>query len=208
MPDVRANGDHWSLLVPVKRLDLAKTRLAVSAQLRADLALAMACDTVGAALRCDAVDEVVVITSDGRATQALSTLGARVVEDGPDLGLNPALVHGAAVAACSHVAALSSDLPALRTGDLEAALLLAAEYDSAVVADASGSGTTLLAAFSVAAFAPQFGVGSRASHIAGGAVDLSAHVAPSVRHDVDTVEALDAAIRLGLGPETARVLAS
>ena len=203
-----ADGDQWSLLVPVKRLDLAKTRLAVSERMRADLALAMAGDTVAAALRSDLVGEVVVITSDARAGQALSALGARVVADRPDIGLNPALVHGASVAARPHLAALSSDLPALRTGDLEAALGLAAGHDSALVADASGSGTTLLAAYSLASFTPRFGVDSRAAHIAGGAVDLSEQVAPSVRHDVDTVDALDVAVRLGVGPETARVLAS
>lgn len=203
-----ANSDRWSLLVPVKRLDRAKTRLALAAPMRADLALAMACDTVAAALHCDAVGELVVITSDERAGQALSALGARVVEDSPDLGLNPALVHGASVAALPHVAALSSDLPALRTVDLDAALRLAADHDCAVVADASGSGTTLLAAYSAGTFAPHFGVSSRAAHVAAGAVDLSAEIAASVRHDVDTVEAMDAAERLGLGPETARVLAT
>src|SRR5580698_4314576 len=50
MPDMTGRGNSWSLIVPVKRLDNAKTRLALSADIRADLAVAMASDTVSAGL--------------------------------------------------------------------------------------------------------------------------------------------------------------
>jgi 2-phospho-L-lactate/phosphoenolpyruvate guanylyltransferase len=193
MPDVTADGDQWSLLIPVKRLEIAKTRLKLAAHSRAELALAMACDTVSAALAGVAVAEVVVITSDARAGKALSGRGARVVDDRPDSGLNPALAYG---------------LPALRAIDLDAVLGLAASHQVSVVADASGKGTTLLAASSVDAFAPSFGVESRAAHVGAGAIDLSADAAQSVRNDVDTLDALRAAVALGIGPETARVLAA
>jgi 2-phospho-L-lactate/phosphoenolpyruvate guanylyltransferase len=208
MPDVTADGDQWSLLIPVKRLEIAKTRLKLAAHSRAELALAMACDTVSAALAGVAVAEVVVITSDARAGKALSGRGARVVDDRPDSGLNPALAYGASLAGSGCVAALSSDLPALRAIDLDAVLGLAASHQVSVVADASGKGTTLLAASSVDAFAPSFGVESRAAHVGAGATDLSADAAQSVRNDVDTLDALRAAVALGVGPETARVLAA
>ena len=97
-----ADGDRWSVLIPVKRLDVAKSRLAVAEPDRAGLALAMACDTVRAAVGCNEVAEVVVISNDRHAAPALSALGARVVADTPDAGLNPALRHGATVASCRH----------------------------------------------------------------------------------------------------------
>jgi 2-phospho-L-lactate guanylyltransferase len=208
MPDVSGDGDQWSLLVPVKRLGIAKTRLALADLPRADLALAMACDTVAAALAAAAVAEVVVITDDARAAGALSDIGARIVDDLPDAGLNPALIHGASLAAMPRIAALSSDLPALRSTDLDAVLWLAAAHPRAVVADTSGSGTTLLAARVIAEFSPAFGVDSRAVHVRAGAVDLSTEAGASVRHDVDTLDALRAALALGAGPETTRALAT
>jgi 2-phospho-L-lactate/phosphoenolpyruvate guanylyltransferase len=207
MPDVRADGDQWSVLVPVKRLEAAKTRIAVPAGIRADLALAMASDTVSAALASAAVAEVLVITNDSRARQALSALGARVVDDLPDQGLNPALVHGASLAAGQRVAALSSDLPGLRSADLTGVLRLAAGYALAVVADDSGVGTTLLAAGTRTSFWPLFGVESLAAHVGVGAVDLSPQAAASVRHDVDTLAALRTAVDLGVGAQTARLVA-
>jgi 2-phospho-L-lactate guanylyltransferase len=207
MPDVSSEGDQWSLLVPVKRLDLAKTRLALPAPARADLALAMACDTVSAALAADAVAEVVIITDDERAAHALSALGGRVVADAPNAGLNPALVHGAALAVMPRVAALSADLPALRPIDLDAVLRLATTHRRTVVADALGSGTTLLTSTAIGDLAPSYGLDSRAAHVASGAVDLSADAGGSVRHDVDTVAALWAAVELGVGPHTLRALA-
>jgi 2-phospho-L-lactate/phosphoenolpyruvate guanylyltransferase len=203
-----SDRDRWSLLVPVKRLEIAKTRLALADRPRADLALAMACDTVASALAAVAVAEVVVITDDARAAAVLSRLGARVVGDLPNAGLNPALVHGASVAAMPRVAALSSDLPALRSADVDAVLRLAATHPCAVVADVAGTGTTLLSATAIAAFAPAFGVDSRAAHVSAGAVDLSAEAAASVRHDVDTLDALRATLDLGVGPETTRALAA
>jgi 2-phospho-L-lactate/phosphoenolpyruvate guanylyltransferase len=203
-----ADGDRWSVLVPVKRLDVAKSRLAVADADRAHLALAMACDTVRAAVGCEEVAEVVVISNDRRATPALSALGARVVADAPDAGLNPALVHGATVASHGMVAALSSDLPALRSLDLGDALRRAAGHHRAVVGDLAGSGTTMLAARVRLDLAPQFGPGSRRAHVTAGAVDLTTDAAASLRHDVDTVDDLRAAMVLGVGPETARVMAA
>ena len=45
----------WSVLMPVKVLAQAKSRLAALAgPRRGELALALACDTVSAVLRCDA----------------------------------------------------------------------------------------------------------------------------------------------------------
>jgi 2-phospho-L-lactate guanylyltransferase len=64
------------------------------------------------------VADVVVVTDDERAAATVRACGARTVPDAPDRGLNPALAHGALAAP---VAALSSDLPALRPAELAAA---------------------------------------------------------------------------------------
>jgi 2-phospho-L-lactate guanylyltransferase len=93
----------WSVLIPVKVLAEAKSRLASLAGLtgprRAELALALASDTVTAVLGSDAVARVIVITDDPAAAAALAALGALVVPDEPRAGLNPALRHGAGFAA-------------------------------------------------------------------------------------------------------------
>jgi 2-phospho-L-lactate guanylyltransferase len=201
------SGGRWSLLVPVKRLGHAKSRLVVAEGVRVELALAMAIDTVTAATGAACVTEVVVITDDVRAAAALGALGARVVGDTPDAGLNPALRHGATVARTSRIAAVSSDLPALRAADVEVALAAAEQHSLAVVADRSGVGTTLLAAAQVELFQPAFGHDSLAAHRAAGAVDISDAVPTRLRHDVDTIEALRDAIQLGVGEHTARILA-
>jgi 2-phospho-L-lactate guanylyltransferase len=208
MPDMTDRGDQWSLIVPVKRLEVAKTRLAVDVEARADLAVAMAYDTVTVALSCDRVGEVLVVTDDPRAHHALEGVGARVIPDQPDAGLNAALRHGAVNAACGFVASLSSDLPALRCDDLSAVLDAAKAHRKAVVADLPGTGTTVYAASAAAEFAPDFGPDSHARHLRGGAADLTAVAGESVRRDVDTIDALRSAIALGVGPATEKALAS
>jgi 2-phospho-L-lactate guanylyltransferase len=140
----------WSVVIPAKRLAVAKTRLrpltdALGAA-HDELVLALLTDTVAAAAACPAVTELLVVTDDPSAADVVRELGARIVPDVPDRGLNPALAYGARSASGDAVAALSSDLPALRPDELTAALGAAAGSARAFVADAQGTGTTLLTA--------------------------------------------------------------
>jgi len=202
----------WSVLMPVKVLARAKSRLAgLAGPRRGDLALALACDTVTAVLGADAVARVIVITDDQVARAALAALGALVVPDEPRDGLNAALRHGAAYAAArwpaDGTAALSADLPALRPEQVSRALRAAAAWPTAFVADAAGDGTTLYTAVPGAAFRPSFGLASRARHAMGGAVELVLDGVPGLRRDVDTPSDLRRAVTLGLGPHSAPLAA-
>jgi 2-phospho-L-lactate guanylyltransferase len=193
------------VVVPAKRLALAKTRLrpltAADPESHAALVLALLADTVGAAVACTAVGTVLVVTDDPAAAREVAPLGARIVPDEPDSGLNPALEHGAVAAGGTRVAALSSDLPALRPAELAAALAAAEQAPRCFVADAHGTGTTLLTAVGVP-LQPAFGQASATAHRAGGAVELSG-TWPGLVRDVDTEEDLGEALRLGVGPRTA-----
>jgi len=200
----------WSLVVPLKPLVRAKSRLsgAAGAQFRPRLALAFALDTVTAALACKNVQDVAVVTDDGVAGERLAALGARIVPDTPAGGLNAALSHGAGAVRARRpgaaVAALNADLPALRPAELELVLHSASLFPRAFLADAADIGTTLLTATSGAELEPAFGGASRARHLASGAREITAPGVPSVRRDVDTAEDLLAALALGVGPHTAR----
>src|SRR5450759_371416 len=166
--------EGWSIVVPVKRLTIAKSRLrtAVPAAQHAALVVAMAADTVAAAIATPGVRLVVVVTNEPRAAAALRRLGAVVVADQPGAGLNQALTFGAgralAVQPGCGVAAISADLPALRPAELAAALA----DPRALVPDVAGDGTTRLTAAVGTALRPRFGERSRARHLATGAVDL------------------------------------
>lgn len=196
--------------MPVKRLDVAKSRLAAYGDpARRELALAFACDVVTAALGCSAVTDVLVVTDDADAATALAGLGARVVPDDPDAGLNPALAHGADLLRSADpgkgVVTVSADLPALQPVDLAQVLAAVPAGGRAFVADSAGTGTTLLAAAGAAALAPGYGRGSRARHLASGAVELTGTAA--LRRDVDTPADLRDAVALGVGTHTAAVAA-
>ncbi len=205
-----ADATRWGVVVPVKRLAHAKTRLAAyGGALRQELALAFAADVVEAALRCEAVEEVLVVSDDERAAHLLHELGATVVADVPDAGLNPALQHGAELLRADRpgcgVVTVSADLPSLRPEDLAAVLRQVPPGGRAFVADADGRGTTLLAAGPGADLAPAYGGGSRVRHLASGAVEVPGP--PALRRDVDTPQDLRRALALGLGPHTAEVVA-
>lgn len=196
----------WTVVVPVKRLDAAKSRLrgALPGQPHEALALALAVDTIEAVRACPVVAGVLVVTDDPAVTAAAGAAGARVVPDHPTGGLNPAFRHGAAVAGAGWVAGLTADLPALRPVELAAALSAARSGPTTrrYVPDATGTGTVLLAAPPGVPLDPRFGGGSAAAHAASGALPLLG-AGPSLRRDVDTAADLAAATRLGLGARTA-----
>ena len=202
----------WTVVLPVKVLARAKSRLAVLAgSRRADLALALASDTVSAVVACPEVARVIVVTSDAKAASRLAALGAIVVPDEPSDGLNAALRRGASVASDrwpdSGIAALAADLPALRAAELGRALRAAsaASGGAAFVPDAAGIGTTMYAVMPGVAFRPMYGGASRARHASAGAVELSLESVPGLRRDVDTPEDLRAAVALGAGFRTTAV---
>jgi 2-phospho-L-lactate guanylyltransferase len=202
----------WAVVVPVKLLARAKSRIApLAGPRRPELALAMAFDTVSAVVAAPGVGQVIVVTDDPVAAGELSAAGAAIVPDEPQDGLNAALVYGAASAdrrwPASGTAALSADLPALRPEEIGTALRAAAAWPEAFVPDLQGSGTTLYTAAPGAAFRPRFGVGSRRRHADGGAAELLLPGIAGLRRDVDTPEDLRAAERLGLGPRTSALAA-
>lgn len=207
MPDVQPMQKSWAVVVPVKRLAGAKTRLGLPAEERARLALAMAEDTIRACAAAEVVRHVVVVTDDPDGAAIARGAGAVVVADEPDAGLNPALRHGARHAGdAAGIATVSSDLPSMRSADLDAMLRRAASYSQAIVADVAATGTVLYAAASRARFDPAYGELSRAAHVGAGAVDLTDFANARLRRDVDTVADLVAAWDLGAGPATRRTV--
>jgi 2-phospho-L-lactate/phosphoenolpyruvate guanylyltransferase len=210
------------LVIPVKPLMKAKSRLRGAAdggigepRAHARLAMALARDTIDAVRAAPAVRHLLVISSDPVVAAELGVFGVDVMPDGPVPGLNPAYERGATLLRerdpATAVAALQADLPALRPDELDDAIasalaLFAAGARRAFVADAEGTGTTLLLAAPGVDLDPRFGVGSAHRHEDSGAHPLAGSW-PGLRRDVDTADDLHEAADLGLGKHTSCVLA-
>lgn len=198
----------WTVVIPVKRLAVAKSRLADPACNR-DLALAFAQDTVRAADTTAGVQRVLVVTGDDEVARTVAGSGVAIRPDVRVGGLNAALRSAAEYAVATWgphpVAAVPSDLPALTADQLAFALTQAGGAHRAFVPDADGCGTTLLTAAD-GALDPHYGPGSARAHARSGAVSLDG-VWPGLRRDVDTMADLRSACALGVGPHTAALLA-
>jgi 2-phospho-L-lactate/phosphoenolpyruvate guanylyltransferase len=207
-----AQSGDVALIIAVKRLGAAKTRLApvFSAATRERVVLAMLVDTVTAASKVPSLRAITVVTPDDVAAEAARRLGADVLadptpDDHPD-PLNNAIT--AAEAAISHapmaptnIVALQGDLPALQPQELAEAITAARAHTRSFVADRHGSGTAALFAFG-AALQPSFGPDSAQLHRQSGAVELTGPW-PGLRCDIDTPDDLMTARRLGVGAVTA-----
>lgn len=187
-------------VVPVKHLRGAKSRLALPVGERRALALAFAVDTVAALTGSPLVERVVVVTTDPDVASQMRPAGVEVVPDEGD-GLREAVLAGCRTAAGPGLGLLvaPADLPCLSSDDVT--LLLERHIDG-FVPDRTGTGSTVLLRPPGRDIDPQYGPGSAARHVALGLHRLD-DVPVALRHDVDTLDDLRSAHRLGLSPRTA-----
>jgi 2-phospho-L-lactate guanylyltransferase len=210
----------WHVVIPVKSWATAKSRLAVPAPDRERLAQAMAQDTVAAVSASRLVSAVTVVVGDRRqaASRALRTADEVVVQPDPAWDVNQALHWAAQHLTAQHltaqhptgeaafVAVVLGDLPALRPGALDELLTAAAHSEHGVFApDRHDRGTTALA-LAHGPLETAFGRDSAGRHREAGLSEAEA-LPPVLRCDVDTLDDLQIALALGVGPCTATAVA-
>lgn len=201
------------LVIAVKRLTAAKTRLApiFSSRTREAVVLAMLIDTVTAASAVPAVQSITVVTPDDVAGDAARQLGAHVLADPTPQGHRDPLNNAIAAAEetvraeTSNLVVLQGDLPALQPQELGEAIAAARTYPRSFVGDRHGTGTSALLAFG-APLDPRFGADSAQHHRHSGAIELTG-AWPGLRCDIDTPDDLLVARRLGVGAATAHAIA-
>ena len=146
------------ILIPLKRLDAAKSRLApaLSVAERSRLMAAMVAHVARTALAADA-GRVVLVSSDPAAPELAGRLGIGCVSDA-GLPWNPGLAHARAQlpAPAGAVLYLAGDLPLVEVADV-AALLDAGHDGTAVIGRAHDGGTNALWVCPAAALEPAFG---------------------------------------------------
>jgi 2-phospho-L-lactate guanylyltransferase len=196
----------WQVLIPIKRLARAKSRLALPVDQREALTLAMLRDVANAVRASPHVRTVHVVTEDTRVARTVHTEHLLAWSVAGEPGLNNELRRAAACLRQSGtrdgIAVFLGDLPCLTTSAVSDLLESAPKDRQSFLPDASGFGTTVLLAPPRIPLAPFFGEGSADKHFrVGAALDCTAE-RRAARQDVDTLEALEKAIRFGVGAHT------
>jgi len=198
----------WTVVLPVKGLRGAKRRLGPEVgSWRMSLAGAFAEDVIDAALGAVAVDRVLVVGGEGIGSATLSLPGVTQLTDvsGLDAAVTSGTSRAREAAPRCRILVLQTDLPCARPNDLDDLMTAAPVARPGVLADAEGLGTAALTMPAGTTLSTAFGAGSLARHVRAGAEPIESAV-PRLRRDVDTVEHLREAVRLGVGPHTHRVL--
>lgn len=184
----------------MKDIRRAKSRLASLGPVRRDLAVAMAEDTIAAALGCQRVAGVLVVC-DRREDVALFArphVDAMLAQTD---GLNAVIHEGGdyirALRPGAAIAVVPGDLPYLHRAELDAALARAQSCERAVIGDRSGRGSTLTTTGPQTELRPRYGEDSLNRHLADGAVRLGFPAWSGLRRDVDVPDDLSAAPALG-----------
>ncbi len=198
---------RWHLVVPLKPLTEAKTRLTAQPSIRRTLVRAFARDVVAACV-AGAPNQDIAVVGDASWAEEVPPSVRLCPDEGPDL--NGALRKVvAALPSTDPVAIILGDLPCVTADDIRRLLRVAGEllatHSSVVVPDAAGTGTAVLVS-RAGEMSPSFGPHSRRSHRTAGSVELDSVAWSRVRCDVDDVADLSRARSLGLGPNTSRAL--
>jgi 2-phospho-L-lactate guanylyltransferase len=192
-------------ILPVKRFELAKTRLGEQLRpaQRRRLAQAMVSDVLDALVATGGLDAVIVTNEPAVASLARDR-GAAVLADPAEAGQSGAALVGIAHSihnGYERALLVPGDCPALASADLRVLLdRVSAPPAVTIVADRHGSGTNALLLTPPDAIEPGFGPGSFERHrLRASEAGASWHVEalPALLLDVDTPEDL-AALRLAL----------
>jgi 2-phospho-L-lactate guanylyltransferase len=197
-------------VVPVKEPKLAKSRLGPQLEpWRTDLAAAFATDLLTALLGSSRVELVVVVGGRRLSTDLLDHERLRTLPDPGDL--NVAVSHGIAWARQERPPAatlvLAGDLPAATSEVVDRLLGSTPSGPLYVIPDLEGIGSTGLLIGPETELTPAFGDASLARHQAAGAAVVDLDGIERLRRDVDTAAQLEAAVNLGVGERTRKVLA-
>jgi len=206
-------------VLPVKRFDAAKQRLAggIDDERRQALAAAMVADVLEAIGEARTIERTIVVSSEPVALDLAAGAGAEVVPDPDDGGHVGAALAGIARAEAKGagcVVLLAGDCPLLEPRQLDRLLTGVPERYVAIVPDRHGPGTNALVLSPPNAIVPAFGEGSCARHVAAAreaGIPFGVEELPSLGLDLDTpadVVALtrELASRPGRARRTAKAL--
>jgi 2-phospho-L-lactate guanylyltransferase len=206
-------------VIPVKRFDEAKERLAgpVDAETRARLAQAMLEDVLASLDDSRMIFGRIVVTSDEAAASIARSHGCQVVDDSGSVGHSEAAAIGTEAAiesGAERVLLLAGDCPLLNPREIDHLLTSAPDEGVAIVRDRHGTGTNALLISPPKAIEPAFGEGSAQRHrriAREKGVLASFEDLPSLALDIDEpadLVALTLKLEAGAsgGPRTARVL--
>ena len=149
-------------VLPVKRFDAAKQRLAagIDDERRRALAAAMIADVLEAVGEARTIERTICVTGDPIAEEIAAAAGAEVVPDPSDAGHVEAALAGIAraeAAGASCVVLLPGDCPLLDPRELDRLLTGLPERYVGIVPDRHGTGTNALVLAPPDAIAPAFG---------------------------------------------------
>jgi 2-phospho-L-lactate guanylyltransferase len=206
-------------VLPVKRFDAAKQRLAagIDDERRRALAAAMVADVLEAIAAARTIERTIVVSGDPMAQELAAEAGAEVVPDPADAGHVEAALAGIARAEAEGaecVVLLPGDCPLLDPRELDRLLTGVPERYAGIVPDRHGTGTNALVLSPPDVIVPAFGEGSRDRHVAAAreaGVPFEVEEVASLGLDLDTpadVIALTRELeeRRGRGRRTAKVL--
>lgn len=156
------------VIVPVKRFELAKQRLAgaLDAGQRRQLACAMLRDVLGQLARCRGIDAVLLVSDEPALAQLRPDLDFQWLRPA-GRGLNEAVTQGLAhldALGATRTLVMHADLPLVRVNDLEQLLGAGADAPVVLVPDRRQRGTNALLLDRPLRMAPQFGPDSLARH--------------------------------------------
>ncbi len=206
---------RFAIVIPVKRLVQAKSRLSgfLGADARAALVLAMFEDVMQAATSAPGVADVIVVSDDRHIRVRARRCHAHVVGDTDMDGINGAVVQGATAAlarGCDAIAIAPADVPQIASEHFARARRVLESAPVVLQRARRDGGTNLLALSPPDFLQPAFGQASFARHRA---LARARGVEPvelddALGLDIDTPEDCHEFLRLGTTTRTQALLQS
>jgi 2-phospho-L-lactate guanylyltransferase len=206
MHPINRASNRYRALIPVKHLNLAKSRLAphLASEQRANLMLEMLQHVITTLRASEAFERITVVSPDQQVLELAQRWGAYAHQEevaGHNAALHAAALHDLA-AGTSGLLTISADLPLLNLCDVRGLLERAATYELVLAPSREGSGTNALLARPPLVIPYRFGPDSLYLHRQEAErhhLRFSLYQSRGLALDVDTIEDLATSRKLLAG---------
>ena len=191
-------GSGCTAIIPMKRLEQAKSRLAgrLDPSERREIVIRLFSHVLETLNDTPAIAQILVVTSDAEVSRLASEGGATVLNQA-DAGVNAAIEYGIEQlgdVGSERFIAIFGDLPYLTSNDIQNVVDLMEPGTLVVAPDRHERGTNLLAGYRVDAIRPAFGSDSFKTHrgvaVEGGLI-VREYRSRGTAFDIDTPDDLD-----------------
>ncbi|MBC8250279.1 MAG: 2-phospho-L-lactate guanylyltransferase [Candidatus Nitrosopelagicus sp.] len=196
-----------SIIIPVKRFQISKTRLKLSKEKTKELCMLLLEEVIKTVSRSGLIDEIIVVTNEEQVSSVIKKYDCKKIQDEDETSVNNAIKLAEKYLIeneFTHSIVLPLDVPFFYSEDLEKLLNFSSEKSVIIVPSRHFDGTNALVRAPINSMKPRYDEGSHRVQIESAKknnVKISIGLIYRLMLDIDSMEDLEFVLKQNIKPE-------